>query len=253
MPKLALGIAGILTALLASVHGQVVVARPELLAGFWEMTGQSGFDGIFLDISQRGTDAPTSRQTISVGVYRRNYGGEPAWRWYYAPGGGAEFNGSRLSVGGLTATFDPDARRWTGTWSMDAETKEIVFERPRPGAGVNGHPLRGDWDGQPDSLPGTAPTRLHFVQSSDGKVWAWMDRIFAYAGARSERFGERLLVLSADPSSVMLEMTNHTGPGYRFTGALSDDGNRLTGRWENLISPNTGPFLNALSDFLRIP
>jgi len=270
MPKSAVGIAGILTALLASVHGQPVVARADLLAGFWETTGRSGFDGIFLGINQhidlRGTDAQTGRQTISIGVYLRNHGGEPAWGWYYAPRGGAEFNGSRLSVAGLTATFDPDAARWTGTWSMGGETKEVLLERPRPAAGANGHPLRGDWNGVPDSLPGTAPTRLHFVQALDGKVLAWMDRTSAYPGARNESFGEWLRVLSADPSNVILEPMNITGPGYRFTGALSDDGNRLTGRWENLIadvitlsngtvvnSLNTGPFLNALSDFLRIP
>jgi hypothetical protein len=148
---------------------------------------------------------------------------------------------------------------------MAGETKEVVLERPRPAAGVNGQALRGDWNGLPDSLPGTAPTRLHFVQASDGKVLAWMDRIFAYAGARNEHVGGWLRVLSADPSNVILETTNITGVGYRFTGALSDDGNRLTGRWENLIadvitlnngtvvnSLNTGPFLNALSDFLRI-
>ena len=253
MPKLAVGIAGILTTLLASVHGQAVVAGAELLAGFWETTGQSGFDGIFLDINRHidkpGTDAQTNRQTMSVGVYRRNYGGEPAWGFY-----NAEFDGSRLSVAGpgLTVTFDPDAGRWTGTWSMSGETKEVVLERPRPAAGVNGHALRGDWDGLPDSLHGTAPTRLHFVESSDGKVLAWMDQIFAYTGARNENFGQWLRVLSADPSNVIVETTNITGVGYRLTGALSDDGNRLTGRWENLISP-TGPFINARSDFLRIP
>jgi hypothetical protein len=79
MSKLAVGIAGILTAHLASVHGQTVAARADSLAGFWETTGRSGFDGIFLDINQhidpRGTDAQISRQTISVGVYRRVHGG----------------------------------------------------------------------------------------------------------------------------------------------------------------------------------
>lgn len=200
-----------------------------------------------------------------MGVYRRISDGEPAWGWYYVPGGGAEFNGNRLSAAGLTATFDPDAGRWTGTWSMNGETKQVVLERPHPSAGVKGNLLRGDWDGLPDSLVGAAPTKLHFVQASDGKVLAWMDRTFAYAGARNERFGEWLRVLSADPSNVILEPMNVTGPGYRFTGALADDGNRLTGRWENLIvtialnngtvvdSPNAGPYLNALSDFLRVP
>jgi hypothetical protein len=251
MPKLPVAIAGILMALLASVHGQPDVTRPEHLAGFWETTtGQAGFDGIFLGIDRGGTDAQASRHTMMVGVYRRVDGGEPAWAGYYAPGGGAEFNDNRLSVAGLTVTFDPDANRWAGSWLMNGERKPVVLERPHPAAGVEGHPLRGNWEGQPDSLPGTAPTTLHIVQASDGKVFAWMDRIFAYAGARNERFGERLTVISADPSNVILQTTNLTGAAYQFAAALSKDGNRLTGRWAEQSFSSS---LNALHDFLRVP
>jgi hypothetical protein len=145
-------------------------------------------------------------------------------------------------------------------------TRPVVLERPSPAAGVTGHRLRGDWEGQPDPLHDSAPTRLHLVQGSDGKVFAWMDRIFTVAGARNDSLGARLIVISADPSNVILETTNVTGMTYRFTGALSDDATRLTGRWENLLADvitlnngivvnprNTGPFLNARSDFLRIP
>jgi hypothetical protein len=128
-----LGLAATLAACFVVVtHGQAVATRPELLAGPWELASPSGVDGIFVMISQavdRGDLQTIRRQTIQVRVYHRKDSHE-TWGWHVvSPPDDAtvEFDGRRLHVVGLTATFDQDAARWTGTCSTDGQTREVVL------------------------------------------------------------------------------------------------------------------------------
>jgi hypothetical protein len=94
------------------------------------------------------------------------------------------FDGQRLRVVGVDVRFHSDTLRWSGIWSIDGETHNIALERPHPQAGSKSNPLCGDWEELPDSPPGAASTRLHVVQSSDGTLTAWMDRMIALIDQR---------------------------------------------------------------------
>ena len=54
-------------------HGQVTVARPELLSGPWEFANASGVDGILVMISQ-GKANGVMHDTVQVQVYHRKAG-----------------------------------------------------------------------------------------------------------------------------------------------------------------------------------
>jgi hypothetical protein len=59
----------------------------------------------------------------------------------------------------------------------------------------------GEWEGEPDSQVGMAATRLHIVQSSDGMLTAWLDRMIALI---DQRAGEPLIVVSGEPANITL-------------------------------------------------
>ena len=226
-------------------HGQVTVARPELLSGPWEFANGSGVDGILVMIDQGRADGLT-RETVQVRVYHRK-DGRGTWRWYVVspPRDAAQFDGRRLIAAGLTATFDQDTLRWTGEWVLDGDRRQVVLQRPRPAKGVSLNSLCGVWEGLPEAAP--APSiRIHIVQSSDGALTAWMDSsVFITEGTQSQHFGRSIEVVSADPKSIVLQ---NEAPNYqtlgRFTGVLSSDGNTLTGQWNGR---------SALRTFRRIP
>ena len=237
---------------IVAAHGQVVTARPELLSGPWELASPSGVDAIFVMIGQ-GTTGGITRKTIQVRVYHRQDGHETGG-WYVVsppPNAAAEFDGRRLRVGGLTATFDQEAARWTGTWSLNGQTREVVLERPHPANGVTLNPLCGEWEALPAVTPGLPSTsiRIHIVQSSDGAVTAWMDsgRVIIAQRVEDHRYGRSLKVISADPMSVILQ--NQSTGNFQvsfnlFSGVLSDDANTITGRWNDRPARQT---------FRRIP
>ena len=226
------------------IHGQRPVTQPGSLAGAWETTTAAGTHGIFVRISTHASGS-VDRQTITsqsivVRVYHRVDGHE-TWGWYgdNGPAVSSIFDGERLRVAGLDATFHADTQRWSGTWLLDGETRDVVLERPRPDPDSTPNRLSGDWEGVPDSA-WIASSRLHIVQSSDGTLTAWMDRTMF---AEDQRHGELLRVVSADPSPVILELVSAFGRQYRFTGTLSSEGSRLSGSWNGL---------NAQSSFRRI-
>ena len=214
-------------------HGQVTLARPELLSGPWEWATASGVDGILVMIDQQTANGVT-RETVQVRVYHRKDGHETK-RWYVASSprdGAAQFDGRRLVVADLTATFDPDTVRWTGEWVLDGDRRQVVLQRPHPAKGVSPNSLCGVWEGLPEPAP--APSiRIHIVQSSDGALTAWMDSsVFITERTRSQHYGRSMEVVSADPKSIILqnEAPNYQALG-RFTGFLSSDGNTITGQW----------------------
>jgi hypothetical protein len=168
-----------------------------------------------------------------VRVYHRRNGRE-TWGWYVVSppyDSTADFDGTRLHVLGLTATFDQNAARWTGKWSLDGQTRDVVLERPHPASGVIGNPVCGDWEGLPDTTRGSASTMVHIVQSSDGTISAWMDRVI---DIQDQRFGEPFQVISADPSNIMLQLDTAIGALYHFDGVLSNDGSSIAGHWNGL-------------------
>jgi len=226
-------------------HGQVTVARPELLSGPWEFANGTGVNGILVMIHQGRANGLT-RETVQVRVYHRK-DGRGTWRWYVVspPSDAAQFDGRRLIVAGLTATFDPDTLRWIGEWVLDGDRRQVVLQRPRPATGVSLNSLCGVWEGLPEVAP--APSiRIHIVQSSDGALTASMDSSVVITEAtQSRRFGRSMEVVSADPNNIVLQ---NEAPNYqtlgRFTGVLSSDGNTMTGQWNGR---------SALRIFRRIP
>ena len=133
------------------LHGQRPVAQPGPLAARGkrrrplERTAYSC-------ASVRTQSGPGKPQTITsqsivVRVYHREDGHE-TWGWYGDNGAVSSiFDGARLRVVGLDATFHADTQRWSGTWLLDGETRDVVLERPRPAPGSTPHRLCGDWEG----------------------------------------------------------------------------------------------------------
>jgi hypothetical protein len=234
--------AALVACFIAIADGQAVATRPELLSGPWELASPSGVDGIFVRIYQA-TDwrdrQTIRRQTTQIRVYHRKDGHE-TWQSYTvspAPDATDAFDGRRLRVVGLTATFDQDAARWTGKWLSDGQTREVVLERPHPAKGVMLNRLCGEWDGLPDAPKGSPFVRIHIVQSSDGALAAWMD---ALSVVQDQSYGVSLKVISADPMSIILqnESSNSQVLG-RFTGVLSTDGNNIAGHWNGRPARHT--------------
>lgn len=68
-----------------------------------------------------------------------------------------------------------------------------------------------------------------------------MDRTIA---AMDQRHGERLEILSADPSNVILELDVAGGMRYRYIGFVSSDRSTMSGHWNGL---------NGQEAFRRMP
>ena len=227
-------------------QGYVTVAQPELFSGPWEVADASGVHGIRVMISQTKSNGLTS-ETVQVRVYHRKVG-RGTWRWYVVSpprDGAAHFDGRRLIVAGLTATFDPDGVRWTGEWIVDGQRREVVLERPHPAKGVSPNSLCGDWEVLLEAPPAQS-VRIHIAQSWDGALNAWMDtRRVLTERYESQRYGRSMEVISSNPKSIVLQ---NEAPTYqalgRFTGVLSGDGNIITGQWNGR---------SALRTLRRIP
>jgi hypothetical protein len=233
-----LGLIGILETFLSiGGHGQPLVTPAAQMAGPWELTRPSGVDGIFV-MTYRSSAAP---ENVQVRVYRRRAGGESGGWYVVSPvkdSAVASFDGKVLRVLGLTAIFDPDAKRWTGEWLLEGERRTVVLERPHPPSGVASNPLCGDWEALPDGSRWSSATsiRVHVVQSLDGSLTAWMDTVNAIIPQRveSETYGRSIRVVSADPRNVVLQNESPTfNVRGRFNGVLSDDGKSLMGTWNS--------------------
>ena len=214
-------------------HGQVTVARPELLSGPWEFENASGVDGILVMISQ-GKANGVMHDTVQVQVYHRK-DGHSTKGWYVVSPPRyetAQFDGRRLIVPDLTATFDPVIVRWTGEWLIDGHTRQVVLQRPHPANGVSAHSLCGDWEASSEA-PAARSVRIHIVQSSDGALTAWMDTsVFMTERYDSHLYGRSLRVISADPKNIILQNDAATFQTFgRLTGVLSADGNTITAQW----------------------
>jgi hypothetical protein len=213
-------------------HGQVTVAQPERSSGPWEVADASGVHGIFVMIDQTMSNGLT-RETVQVRVYhRKDARGTRGWYVVSPPRDGGRFDGRRLMVAGLTATFDPDRAGWTGEWVVDGQRRAVVLERPHPEKGVSLNSLCGDWEGLLE-LPPAPSVRIHIAQSWDGALNAWMDtRQVITERYQSQHYGRSMEVISAEPKSIVLQNEASTYQAlFRFTGVLSSDGNTITGQW----------------------
>jgi hypothetical protein len=252
-----------------TVYTQRPVLQPELIAGPWEVSSPSGIDGVVLEISTSAEGSSDRRttmsQTVDIRAYHRKDRRE-SFRWYRpaATGPGdadAVFDGRRLRIhsdSSLDITFDPRAARWTGTWVVDGERRDIVLERPNPAAGVPLNQFCGDWGGLRDpTVPWSGG--LHIAQSADGTLTAWMDRTLELPLAEHRRNGESLRVISAEGDALLLELSTSqvTGPRWEYAGRLSGDGSHLVGVWgtdssaRDAFSSSSG-VLTAPSAFARI-
>jgi hypothetical protein len=239
------------------------IARPDQLAGAWEIVRGGGVDGIFLSISThvRGTTAQseTASQSVQIRLYHREAGKE-TWGWYVAASPGAQdepavLDGEHLRLRAVSdgpvidVVFDPAMQRWTGTWSRGGTSQDVTLQRPHAALVALPNHLVGDWESLPDSVdPWRAPTRLHIYESADGALTAWMDRFIALI---DQRHGELLQVLPGEHSAIGLETTSPGGIGYRFRGTVSADGSTLVGSWQRGDSSGSGT-LNAAASFRRI-
>jgi hypothetical protein len=187
-----------------------------------------------LDINTQHRAKETTTQGISVSFYHRVNGQETG----ASPG---EKNGSftslRLRAEGVDLSFNMGSQRWTGSWFLEGETRQVVLERPA----CQSHPLCGTWQGR-DPL---GPVRFHIAQSSDGLVTAWMDTA---SDSSDQRHGRRLQVVSPAPASFVVETTSGVCCTNRFSSRLSDDGRSLIGKWSSL---NIN--VDAQQVFRRIP
>jgi hypothetical protein len=211
----------------AVLHSQRPFVQPELFSGEWETTTASGVHGIHLLIRTYGGPQTFPPQSISIRVYHRQNGQEK-WGWWGDNGSVSPvFDGARLRVRDLDVTFDSQTRRWTGTWLLDGESKTVVLEKPT----CQSHPLCGTWESR--GLSGII--RLHFVQSTDGDLTAWMDQFFLNTWMdktwiQSQTHGLHLRITSAEPSNLGIEVMAAGGFPARFTGRLSDR-YTLEGNW----------------------
>lgn len=239
------------------------IAHPDQLAGAWETVRVPGIDGIFLSISTHVRDttaqSETGSQNVQIRLYHREAGKE-TWGWYVAAGPGAQDEPAVLDEEHLRlravsdgpvidVVFDPAKQRWTGTWTRDGKSQDVILERPRAAPGALPNHLLGDWESLPDSVdPWRAPTRLHIYESADGAITAWMDRFIALI---DQRHGELLQVLPGEHLAIGLETTSPGGMRYRFRGAVSADGSTLAGSWQRGDGSGGGS-LNAAANFRRI-
>ena len=212
----------------AAAQASRPIAHPDQIAGAWEIVRSSGTDGIHLSISTHaegtGEHAIVSSQTVKVRVYHHEGGRETDSGWYP---GGEHLQFKTRDGADIHLTFEPDKHDWSGTWTHgDTAAEPVVLTRPTPAPGSQLNPSAGDWEGTP--LPtneGRAPTRLHIAQSSDGTLWAWMDRFIAPG---DQRHGEMLHIVATERGPI-LQTTSPGGMRYIFRGTLSAHGSTLAG------------------------
>jgi hypothetical protein len=224
------------------LQAQISIPDLQALEGPWECRNPVGAAGVFITantiLTQSGQEYIAS-QSIDIRVYQRQ--GEQERAGYFSPGPGLDgstgFDGKRLIIHfkdrtdippfDLDVRFDPTAGRWTGSWSFCDKPLEVVLERPHPGEGVHLSAFVGDWEGYSDPTarfrgpPGT----LHIRQRHDGTLTAWLDRTLQ----TDQRNGERLSVLSATESAIVLGTVNSWGAKYKYEATLSGDGKRMGG------------------------
>src|SRR5205085_2427489 len=117
------------------------------LASPWEVTTGSRVEGIFLFIQGSGP-----QRQINIRRYHREDARESSGWYSVGPNSAAEFDGERLRVVGLDATFQPDLRQWVGSWSVYGEGKlAVTLKRPRPGDDATPNPFCGDWEATSES------------------------------------------------------------------------------------------------------
>ena len=246
----------------AQEEARVPTEHPELIAGPWEMAGDSGIDGISLDIVTA-SSGPVGRQqfdwqAINIRVYHRE-GGKETWGYFGTKDKASPksysmqddhsftlFDGERLRIHfidvtdlkrfDLAMTFSPASHVWSGTWSHSSQNLHVVLKRPEPNPGVTPSAFVGDWVGE--SPPHFLPSSIHIRQSIDGALCAWRDRTASAMDPKSRSIhndqsnGVWLKVNSATGTTLILDTTNVIGPPSQFQGSLSEDQQLLTGTWE---------------------
>ena len=133
----------------AVASAQRPVIHPESIEGAWETTTPSGVHGVFVTINthaQGSLDQPIiTEQSIRFRVYHRRLDGYETWGWYGDRSSvSSVFDGRRLRAAGLDVSFQPGEPRWSGTWSLDGETREVVLELPRPAPGTRPNVICGE-------------------------------------------------------------------------------------------------------------
>lgn len=248
---------------------QVAVLQPDLIAGPWESASPSGIDGVFFQILTSYKDQsehPIAFQTIDIRVYHRQDLKEK-WGWFSTQFQGTpdgynrqdekslvSFDGQRLQIHftdtttadlkpfDLDITFSASRQSWTGTWSHRGQGSPVTLARPAPKIGSTPSGFVGDWKGETEHPYDTEGT-LHFRQSQDGILSAWLDRKMG----TDQRDVEFLRVYSAPGAGLTLETTNGTGPPYHYHATLSGDWETMIGTWSG-----AGSRLSAPDKFRRI-
>ena len=233
----------------AVAAGQIPVGDLQLLEGPWECRNASGIHGVFITattlLTEKSGQQDITSQSLNIRVYERQAGQEHSG--YFSP---TVLNSRRLIMHfkdrtdippfDLDLSFDPDARRWTGFWSLCDKSQDVILDRPRPREGVALNPLVADWEGYtpPTASFRSSPGTLHVRQSYDGSLTAWLDRTLSAFDPRmqstriDQRNGEQLRVLSATQTGIVLANVNSLGASYQYEGTLSGDGKGIIGHWQ---------------------
>ena len=163
------------------LHGQRPVAQPGPLSGAWETTTAGGTHGIFVRITTHASGS-IDRQTIT---FRALTCVCITARMVMRPGD--EWGQRASSVVHLRwctiARRRPRCRlsrrrteRWTGSWLLDGETRDVVLERPRPDPDSTPHRLCGDWEGY-RTRPGWHPAGFtSFSRRMERSPRGWIAR-----------------------------------------------------------------------------
>jgi hypothetical protein len=218
------------------IQAQIPVRDFQALQGPWECRNSTGAAGVLITaqilLSQQGGEQGIASQSVNIRVYQRR--GQAEHGGYFSPSDGSTvFDGKRLiirfkdrtdiSALNLDVRFDQTRQRWTGSFSLCDDPRDVVLDRPRAQESPQS-PFVGDWQG---SVTGT----LHIRQDYDGGLSAWLDNTPPGLIHADQWNGVQLYVMSATQSTIILETVNASGALGRYQGTLSSDGKQLSSQW----------------------
>lgn len=229
----------------AQTRLQKPISNPDLIAGPWETTDDSGIDGVWITLlTAHPANPKTIRQWVSVLVYHRGKA-EQTWTYVSPPADFLSYSSSaslqdgkflRIRIAGdasikpveINLIFSTNDENWTGTWWAGRSARRVDLRRPRPGD-ERAKSVIGDWNGGAER-----GGSFHIRASSDDALSAWLDS--SVYDVRSS--GELVAVESDTKNNIRLQLVDWP---CSYEGNLSEDDEVLTGDWEPLEGRTVRP------------
>jgi hypothetical protein len=228
-------------------------SAPESLAGRWEAPdGRGGFVGMNISLSRyfnpaANGAAPPNRAELVIAVYKRDEtSADPAGYNFFStgPGGGARWDGHRLSADGsyplsinIDLVWNGRSQTWDGLFNRDDFRQSVSLKKPITAQSEN--LFTGTWVNPAASMMNSC---LHIARQHDGTLTAWSDdvEIRAQNPPRTvENYGEIGKVVAEAANQITVTLRAETGGccPLKFSAMLSSDGTTLTGDW--IPGPNS--------------